>query len=130
MAGDEQCQGEGGRQERAGEGREEERERRDQRQLDEDEEHGHEQARIGRGRLPGTASLDRLAPRQQGQHGVEDRGHHREVHEQRQQQPRVLAEDELRPPHGLREQGMHRAPVHLFRHQPDADEHGDEQPEQ
>ena len=81
-------------------------------------------------RLP--AGLDAIAfhPRHVAEHRVPHRRHHREVDGDGEHQPEVLADDQLRSPHGLGDQAVDAAPFHFLRHQPDADEDRDEQPEQ
>ena len=62
MSGGEQGDGADRRRQRAGEGGEEQRDSNDQRELDEDEEHGDEQARVGGGRLPRAAQRPAAGP--------------------------------------------------------------------
>ena len=52
-----------------------------------------------------------------------------DVHEERQQQAEELSDDELGPPHGFCEQRIDAAAIDLLRDQVDADEDGEEQPE-
>ncbi len=83
--------------------------------------------------MPGASHADwnsaRLGEGHVGQHRVERSGHDGEVEGQRQHEPEILAEDELRPADRLREERVDAAPLDLLGHEADADEDGDEEPE-
>ena len=112
-----------------GKGRKEQRDRGHQRELHEHHQQRLQQSRIHRGRLERGPCRGRRRPPHVTQHRVERQRHDRQVHGQREDEPGVLPEDERGPADRLREQAVDAAPLHLLRHEPDADEHGDEQPE-
>ena len=66
-------------------------------------------------------------PRHVGEHGVERERHDRDVHGERQYQPRVFAEHELLTADGLGEERVNAPALDLLRNQPDADEDRDEE---
>ncbi len=130
LADDEHPHGERGGQNGRREARKQQRAGGDDGQLGVDQQHRLEERRIERGRFPDHLRLRRLRPDHDREHDVEGARHRGDVHEQRQQQPAILAQDELRAPDRLRQQRVNAAALDLFRHQADADEHGDEQAEE
>jgi len=130
MSGHEQPEGERRREDRCGEGREEHGNRRDHRQLREDQHHGLQHRRVERRGVECPHQVVRRDPSHVPEHRVERGRHHRQVHGERQHEADILAEDQLRAPHRLRQQAVDAAPLDFLRHQADADEDRDEQPEQ